>query len=173
MRTLTITAALAVASCTTSSPYEVQILITFDGQSIALSGDYEDPPVAARVSLENVGNDTLFASVTNTSGEAAHVLETNLAPFTPISPGQTEVFDVSVQDEPWRWSTSTLEASIDLHVGYFFSGQSASSGESVSESQAPEFISNTYPLPVEVSLDCDLDDDGVDATACSGDDDDE
>jgi len=170
MTTRSALTALALTACSSPSPYAVPALVNTDGEVLELAGDYTRPPIPSRVTIENPSSDTLFVTFSGFTGDAAPLLLTSLDAVTEVFPNQRRVFDVWIANEPWSWTSGTLDGEMELEVGYFFDGQLPGEGATVSESEAPLYISQVYTVPLTVTLSCDLDEDGADSVACFQDD---
>ena len=128
---------------------------------------YDTPPQFVSFNIESFDADVIYVSVAPPATAEADLLRLTLLPFTELTPGQTRAIEVSLDPQTWRWRTGNYETTIDVDARYFFSGQAEDEPELPSTSEAPQVIDARFTLTVRYSLDCDLDDDGVDSYHCA------
>jgi hypothetical protein len=164
-------ATLLLTSCslfqTAVEPHEV--FIRFSPQTVDLPvSTYKVRPQFRSFLIENLGADTLYVSTDPPTGDGADLVVIGLEPHTALAPGQRDLIEVSLDPRTWRWKSGTYTPTMKLEAGYFFSGQEADEPESPSTTVAPTFERTVYDLFVSFTIDCDDDDDGVDAIECGG-----
>lgn len=125
---------------------------------------------SATVLLANGSQDTLYVTPGLPDGtEGADLLTASLDPYTTVLPAQRRALDVRLRTQFTSWSTGTYEVSFPYEITYFFFGQRPDQGGSIPVGgDAPTRTGEIVDVTVRFAIDCDLDDDGVDAAACGG-----
>ncbi len=159
--------ALGAAGCTEVAEYPAQIQLTPETLTLE-EATYDSVPPFETIRVENIGGSTIFITPTQPDGVNADLLNVGVAPFTPLLPGQEILIELSMEERTWRWETGSFNATMKIEASYFFSGQPIDEPENPSLTKAPKRVANIYGLEVAFSMNCDLDDDGFDATECAG-----
>jgi hypothetical protein len=128
---------------------------------------YDVTPQFASFTITNRGADVVYLSLDNPVGDGAELVQLSILPFTTLTPGQTRAVEVTLDPAIWRWRTGTFSPTVRVDARYFFSGQDIAEPELPSSTSAPEPVSSVFEITVNFSIDCDLDDDGVDSVLCA------
>ncbi|MGC6493305.1 MAG: putative metal-binding motif-containing protein [Myxococcota bacterium] len=134
----------------------------------------ETPPVPTSFRVTNSGGTLMFLTASfpvadsGTPAEAADLVSVDIAPYTPIYPGQTELFPIEVDPRQWRWQTmDAAVVRVPLELRYYFGGQASDEPEPFSK-DGPTAEFSLGEVAVQFSINCDLDGDGFDSQACAG-----
>jgi hypothetical protein len=158
---------------------DVYVLSPSDAKVSLPEARYTAPAQFQTFTIENTGAVPIFVTpalnLATATGDAdaldldvaARLVVTDMTPLTEISPGQTKALQVTLDDRTWRWATGAFEATIPLGLDYLWNGQAVGEPDPGDEA-VPQKVSGRVDLHVAFSMDCDLDDDGVDAVACGG-----
>ncbi|MCB9663513.1 MAG: putative metal-binding motif-containing protein [Alphaproteobacteria bacterium] len=168
--------ALALAGCggLTGEPHAVLAEVTPLEVTIPVS-TYAAPPRFTSFQIRNDGLSKLYitAAADRAEGDGADLLvfrqaQRTLAPYTPVSPNQTFPMEVTLDPRTWRWATGDYEVTFPFETLYFWQGQAVDEPDPRRTDVEPVPTAELQELLVRFSIDCDLDDDGYDATQCGG-----
>jgi hypothetical protein len=128
---------------------------------------YDVTPQFASFTITNLGSDVVYLSLDNPVGDGGDLVQLSILPFTTLTPEQTRAVEVTLDPAVWRWRTGSFSPTVRVDARYFFSGQDIDEAELPSSTSAPESVSSVFEITVNFSIDCDLDDDGVDSAQCA------
>ncbi len=162
---------LALVACAPSEPHPV--FAELEVNEITLPpAQHIAPSPSASFKVENTGASTLYvtAATSLSTGAGRELLVTDLNAYTPVSPGQRIPVKISLDPRKELWDDGSFTVQFKLDVRYYFSGQADDEPEPIGAGALPEVIADIRDLTVNFTIDCDLDNDGVEAAACGGDD---
>jgi hypothetical protein len=117
---------------------------------------------SADLSILNLSEQTLLVTPLGFDGDGAGALVwREFADYTEVFAGDTVTLIVTLSSDPDDWVGGVFSSTLRVEVGAAWNDPSDFDLEL-------QWIEERLTIPVSYELDCDLDDDGVDAPACGG-----
>lgn len=121
----------------------------------------EDVPVDT-LSILNLGEQAILVTPIRLEGEGAEMVQwRDFLDFTEVRAGDSVSVPVTLVPERQAWSTGSWTVQLEAVIGAVWNDPSDFDLELV-------WFEDQVVVPVTFELDCDLDDDGLDAVACGG-----
>lgn len=167
-------ACLGAAACgEPTAPYPLSNVTLDPSPAVVDLGrvTYTDPTMPSEtIVLANGTSDALYlAAGTGVETPNASLLSVDLRPYTRVTAQQRWPISVSIARPATNWTSGAYTVVFPLEVTYFFFGQRPGEGGEIPVGGAtPTRTGELVDITVKFELDCDLDEDGVDAIECGG-----
>ena len=122
-------------------------------------------PLSA-LSILNQDSAALHITLDDVTGEGADLLFVGFSGYTAVAPQQAATIYLSVSTDVENWSSGSYEAELKVEVGKFIQDEDGDTGAMVTS----EWVDTTITIPVTFSINCDDDNDGIEADVCGGED---
>ncbi len=137
---------------------ELQYRITPDNVDLgSIRYDQDDPP-SATITVLNLDTRTLRVTAEDLSGTGSGMIVLKAENFDEVEPDETANLELAVTDDVLLWDEGAQSADLTISVGYYPADTGA----------AEEPIEDAVVVPITVTMDCDLDDDGAEADTTGG-----
>lgn len=123
--------------------------------------DQDDPP-SITVSVFNLDTRTLLVTASAPTGEGSGFVTVNADNFDEVNPDKSADIQVGLVDDVLLWDGGSYDLSLTITVG-----AEVEAGDTGGETTWAE---ETVVVPITVTIDCDLDDDGAESVTTGGDD---
>lgn len=162
---------LALTACSTEYGEPFAVRAEIDPLKVTIpDARYNAPPGDALFTIQNTGASTIYVTPAPNlaEGKGKELLVVDLPPYSQVLPEQKRPLKVTLDNRPWRWGSGEYTVKFPFEIRYYFSGQDVDEPEIPPSNRPPEPQAEIFELTVDFVIDCDLDDDGFDSTACSG-----
>jgi hypothetical protein len=157
--------ALALASCGAQGPAP-KLAYRVARTEIDLGDTWWTTPEipAVPLSILNLSEQTLLVTPLRFDGEGAGPLTwRDFLDYTEVRPGDSASVWLTLAADGTGWRSGAGAAELVVEVGVAWN-------DPADFDVAPQWFGDELVVPVSYTIDCDLDDDGLDAAFCGGDD---
>jgi len=128
---------------------------------------YDESSTNQDIRISNRNGHFLYATVTGIEG--TELLTHDLEAYARIRADDSRYLNIAIDPRQWRWGTSEkIDAKVTVQIGYFFQGQRPGDPDNLSPGKTPEWVTESFDIPVSFEINCDADNDGYDSAQCSG-----